>query len=97
MKAKLKTNHDLIPMLMDGLRKHVVSITFEKKDGTMREMAATLNPLLIPTEHQPKGNSTVVADIDEEPTFVRVFDTEAMGWRTVIFDAVTDFGVAALV
>jgi hypothetical protein len=97
MKAKLKTQPDLIPMFLKGLRESVVALTFTKKDGTSREMNATLNPLLIPTEHQPKGNATVVADIDEEPTFVRVFDVDAKGWRTVIFDAVTEFGPAALV
>ena len=95
MKAKLKTQPDLIPMFLEGLRTQVVSLTFTKKDGTLREMTATLNPALIPTEHQPKGNSTVEAP-DEEPTFVRVYDIDAQGWRTVIFDAVTEFGPAAL-
>jgi hypothetical protein len=97
MKANLKARPELIPMLMEGLRKQIVSLSFTKKDGSIREMTATLNPLLIPTEHQPKGNATVVADIDEEPTFVRVYDTEAEGWRTVIFDNVLEFGAVATV
>lgn len=95
MKANLSSNPELIPMLMEGLRSQIVSVTFKKKDGTIREMRATLNPFLIPAEDAPKGKSGVTED-EEEPSFVRVYDTEAKGWRTVLFDAVTEFGEVAL-
>ena len=90
MKANLITNHDLIPMLMSGLRSQVVAIKFTKADGTIRNMAATLAPRLIPLEHAPKGTA-VAEDSEEHPSFVRVFDVNASGWRTIKFSAVREF------
>lgn len=94
MKAILKTHPDFIPIFLKGLRDSLVSLAFTKKDGNVRKMNATLNPFLIPTEHQPKGNTSVIDDNGEDPTFIRVYDVDTKGWRTVIFDAVTEFGPA---
>lgn len=64
--------------LLKKLSSEVVTVTFIKKDGTERVMRCTKNLNLIPTEHQPKGESSVEAKEDN----VRVFDIEKQGWRS---------------
>ena len=56
-------------------------------------MICTLNPALIPAEHAPKGGGVTVDE--EEPEYVRVFDVENQGWRSIIFASVTNFEAAA--
>jgi hypothetical protein len=90
----MKLNTQLIDELMTNLRHRVVSLTFTKKDGTSREMNCTLSDTLIPSEHTPKGTGRVIED-QEEPTAVRVFDVDVQGWRTVIFDNITNIEVPA--
>lgn len=59
-------------------------ITFTKKDGAERDMFCTLVEGRIPSEKQPKtessGSSTGSA--------VRVFDTEKQEWRSFRWDSV---------
>ena len=68
--------------LMNQLASDVVTITFSKKDGTDRVMKCTRSPNLIPTEHQPKGETQVVTESTDN---IRVFDVEANGWRSFNF------------
>jgi hypothetical protein len=56
-------------------------------------MLCTFDPALIPDEHTPKGGGVVVDE--EDPLYVRVFDVENQGWRSIIFDAVLNFESAA--
>lgn len=56
-------------------------------------MICTLDPNLIPDEHAPKGGGVIVDE--EEPTYVRVFDIEKQGWRSIIFDNITNFEAVA--
>jgi hypothetical protein len=88
----LKSQPNYIPILLEGLRSSIVEINFNKKDGLKRVMNATLRQDLIPSESLPKGEG--VAVVEEEPTFVRVFDVDALGWRTIIFDSVNSFSPA---
>ena len=59
--------------LKDGL----VTFSYMKKDGSIREARGTLNELLIPTDKLPKGTSTA------KPNFssVAYYDLERQDWR----------------
>lgn len=70
--------------LLKNLSEGSMRVTFTKKDGTDRVMLCTRSPVLIPTEHQPKGETQVVT---EETDNIRVFDVEAQGWRSFNFSA----------
>lgn len=63
---------------IDGLKTKLnqgkATFTFTKKDGTVREMTATLNPELIPGNKELKQSSEDI---------LRVYDLEAKGFRTV--------------
>lgn len=64
--------------IKDLLQNEVVTVTFEKKDGTERVMKCTLNPTMLPArplleDKQPKkSNADVMA----------VYDLENNGWRS---------------
>ena len=68
-------------MLKEMLHNGVVSIVFEKADGTIREMNCTLNPTEMPpqllTEQQ---NAARVRN--ENPDLLAVWDVDANGWRS---------------
>lgn len=76
--------------VIDALDKGVVTLAFEKKDGSRREMAATrdieivrrLKPGAVPTG---PGKAT-------PPGLINVFDTENMGWRSFHYDNLLEFG-----
>ena len=63
-----------------------LSITFTKKDGTVRDMRCTLSAGRIPADKTPttegKGSQTT-------GSAVRVFDTEKQEWRSFRWDSVT--------
>lgn len=68
-------------MLKEMLHNGVISIVFEKADGTIREMNCTLNPTEMPpqllTEQQ---NAAKVRN--ENPDLLAVWDVDANGWRS---------------
>jgi len=65
------------------LANSTITITFTKKDGTLRTMKCTRNTAFIPTEQLPKEGST------ESTTAVPVFDLDAQGWRSFIPSNIT--------
>ena len=60
------------------LKNGVVTFTYMKKDGSLREAKGTLNDLLIPTDKLPKGTGTA------EPNYssLSYFDLERQDWRS---------------
>ena len=62
-----------------------VCIIFTKKDGTERKMFCTLIESRIPEADHPKESNTVYTD-----EAVRVYDTEALGWRSFRWDSVKE-------
>jgi hypothetical protein len=54
-----------------------VCVTFTKKDGTNRDMLCTLVESRIPTDKQPKTETTS----KDSGSALRVFDTEKQEWR----------------
>lgn len=61
-----------------------VCITFTKKDGTDRNMFCTLVESRIPSEKQPKTETTGT----DSGSALRVFDTEKQEWRSFRWDSV---------
>jgi hypothetical protein len=84
----MKIYNEIIKGLRKALRTRVVNLAFVKKNGDLRAMKCTLNFNIIPTESHPKGGGVIVDE--EHPESIRVYDVEAEGWRTVIFDAITE-------
>ncbi len=62
------------------------AVTFTKKDGTIREMIASLCPVDIPSEHTPKGTG-IISDASDSP--LRVYDVANEGWRSININTVT--------
>lgn len=63
----------------DMLREKIVPLRFVKKDGTVREMQATLHP-----DHLPAGWAEVFTNTKpRHVNHVRVFDMEKQAFRTI--------------
>ena len=83
--------------LLNNLRMSKMNITFEKVDGTIREMLCTLNPELLPKVEpvalaegeEPKE----VKPRKESPTLFRVFDLEKSEFRTIRWDSMTQLSL----
>jgi len=66
------------------LKTNIATVTFKKKDGSIRIMQCTLDPKIVPayvvTENKKtkKTNNNVMA----------VYDTEVEGWRSFTLDSV---------
>lgn len=83
--------------LLNNLRMSQMNITFEKVDGTIRQMLCTLNPELL-----PKIEPVVLAE-GEEPkevkprkestTAFRVFDLEKSEFRSIRWDSMTQINL----
>ena len=76
-----KLNRDqLVEMLVESEAK----IAYTKKDGTARDVFATLKPSMIPEVTNP-------APVKE--THLTVFDTEKQQWRTLLVDQIGEITV----
>lgn len=62
-----------------------VTVTFQKKDGTLREMNCTLKPELVQSYEKKTGR---VKTVSEETC--PVFDLEKNEWRSFRYDAITE-------
>lgn len=72
--------------LVEKLQKAVLTVTFNKVDGTERVMKCTLQSHFLPEEH--RGKSPVL--METSPVTVSVWDVEAHGWRSFRLDNVTN-------
>ncbi len=72
----------LVTLLSDG---KPTTVTFTKKDGTLRVMRCTRNPELIPAEQQPSSESTRKASF----TSVTAFDLDKQEWRSFLPETIT--------
>ncbi len=64
--------------LTELLSSEIVTVTFEKKDGTIRNMRCTRNSALIPAAPVTESKRTKAAT----PGVLPVYDVEAAGWRS---------------
>jgi hypothetical protein len=70
--------------LVEQLRNSVLTVTFEKVDGTERVMRCTLLPQYLPEEFKSKAPMLT----ETTPTTISVWDLEASGWRSFRVDNV---------
>ena len=72
-------------LLTELLKTNVVTVTFTKKDGTVRVMKCTLKPDLLPAQ---VVNEDKPAKKKSETT-IAVFDLEIKAWRSISYDSVS--------
>lgn len=72
--------------LREKLAAGEVFVRFEKRDGSIREMRCTTNPLLIPKDKEPK-NAHITVNSDQ----VRVFDLDKQEWRSFNVNSLLDY------
>ena len=85
--------------LLDSLREDIVTVEFNKKDGSKRVMKCTLSKDSIPEDQWPKDKVTILYnehgedfggmhssdDVKIQPEHtIRVFDIEKNSWRSFI-------------
>ena len=72
--------------LRNLLKSEVVTLTFTKKDGTQREMVATLCESRIPkSEKSTESAGTRKYSEEAQP----VYDVEVKGWRSFRWDSIS--------
>jgi hypothetical protein len=69
-------------MVTNALKKKVISVVFEKRDGSERVMNCTLSGELIPADKLPKGTDKFIPE-----DVRRVFDVDAGEWRSFRWDS----------
>jgi hypothetical protein len=69
--------------LVSHLKMGEVRLTFNKKDGTIREMKATLDQKVVPIIENTTG-----VEKKRSPEVVSVWDLEKSAWRSVRFDSI---------
>lgn len=72
--------------IIDRMREGVVTVVFEKTDGTERKMRCTLNESMIPEEKRPKGERKKNND-QIQPAF----DLDVGDWRSFRWSSVKKF------
>lgn len=75
----IPTKEGLLKLLQEG----TYNVTFKKLNGDERVMTCTKSFDIIPKEHQPKTNK------ETKPENITVWDTNANGWRSFVYDRVS--------
>lgn len=69
--------------LRKALSDGIVTFSFYKKDGSIREARATLHPTLIPADKMPKANSQEPKANGQKPiAAIAFFDLDKQEWRS---------------
>jgi hypothetical protein len=68
-----------------------LTVSFTKKDGTIRHMRCTTNLNLIPDEHHPKNKDNNSVSMVLNDNVIRVYDLQNEGWRSFITTNVISF------
>ena len=66
--------------IIKEMRKGIVEFSFEKKDGELREMRATLVNQVMPEDKIPQTDYNSIAK--SHPDVIRCFDVEIKEWRS---------------
>lgn len=77
--------------LVEQLRNAVLTVTFEKVDGTERVMRCTLLPQYLPEEFKAKAPMLT----ETTPTTISVWDLDVSGWRSFRVDNVRNVAFEA--
>ena len=78
---KMMNRYDLKQTLQNG----VATVTFTKKDGSLREMKCTLNSEYLPPQLLQESD---VSDRKENEDVLAVWDIESNGWRSFRMDSI---------
>jgi hypothetical protein len=84
------------PQLINNLRKHILDIVFQKKDGSMRTMKCTLMPSYLPalTEEQEAKLKDKPSQESTLTNIVTVWEIN-VGWRSFDINEVQDVQFAS--
>lgn len=74
---KLKPTRERI---IKDMRKGIVEFSFEKKDGELREMRATLVNQVMPPDKIPETDYNSITK--SSPDTIRCFDVDIKDWRS---------------
>lgn len=79
--------------LREDLKNGVVTVVFEKNDGTERTMRATLSDLYVPQVEEPAMLSEYDGNVPKKARQLNddvqpVWDIDAGGWRSFRYDSV---------
>lgn len=72
------------------LKERVVTVTFKKKDETVRKMICTLSEEYLP-ESEPLVEGEVKKSKKENPDTLPVWDLEKLAWRSFRVDSVVEY------
>jgi len=78
------------------LSRGVCTVTFTKVNGDTRVMRCTLDPNFIPTIQAPVDiieRELERKENGDSSSVIKVFDLEAISWRSFRVDSVTDFQI----
>ena len=76
--------------LKETLSKGIVTVTFEKLDGTIREMRCTLQADILPAQLLQEGAKPRA----ENPNILSVWDIDSHGWRSFRMDSIKSVDVS---
>jgi hypothetical protein len=75
--------------LKETLSKGVVTVTFDKRDGSLREMRCTLQPDLLPPQLLQENETPRKENLE----VLSVWDIESHGWRSFRMDSIKSIAV----
>lgn len=78
---------EVVALLHAGL----VDLDFEKADGSIRQMTATLKQSELPLREE--GEFKVLPDHQTNPNIVTCFDVQIQAWRSFRIDRLREFNV----
>lgn len=70
-------------IVIKALKSQIIQISFEKVDGSVRDMQCTLMESKIPDEKKPKSTNS-----KSNPSVLPVFDVEKEAWRSFRWDSI---------
>ena len=79
--------------LKQQLSDNVVTVVFEKKDGTTRTMRCTLLAEYLPTKLVPEGPQLLQEARAENENVLSVWDLDNGGWRSFRIDSIKSITV----
>jgi hypothetical protein len=79
--------------LKQQLSDNVVTVVFEKKDGTIRTMRCTLLAEYLPTQLAPEGPQLLQEARAENENVLSVWDLDNGGWRSFRIDSIKSITV----
>lgn len=74
--------------LKEVIQNNVVTVTFEKVDGTERTMKCTLIPEYLPNKVDDNKQLLTESVRKENPSNLSVWDVESNSWRSFRYDSV---------